>query len=257
MLRNKKIDFLIVVLILLGASTLSFFLRPKNIPLGILYLGLPSLYLFIRQKKNYKKIFWGVIIFGVIFGTVFDFILTINKAWIAQGLSIPWMLFGVWPVDDVFGYVFMALFIFVFYEHFIDDERHKKLSKRHAKMLLLSLLVLGMTMFAYFVNPDFLKISHVYLWGGLAAIAFPIIFSIFNPHIIKKLSVLAVFFFFVWLLLEIVGVKIGGWAFPGSGYIGYASIFGVTFPIEEIIFWMLWYPAVIVAYYEYFIDDGK
>ena len=40
-------------------------------------------------------------------------------------------------------------------------------------------------------------------------------------------------------------------------YMGMVTYFGRTFPIEEIIFWILLYPPTIVSYYEEFIDDKK
>lgn len=256
-MSRKQVDFWVVVAMLIISAFLGFIFRLKNIPLGALYLGVPSLYLFLRAKKNYKKIFWGVLIFGFLFGFVFDFIQILNQVWIVSRLLIPWKLFGIWPIENFFGYGFMTLFILVFYEHFLDDEKHPRLSKKHSKIFLFSLAVIALIIFCYTFNPQILKFSHAYLLGGLAAIVFPIIFSIYNPKIIKKFSVLATFFFFVWLLLEIVGIKLNNWAFPGGQFVGYVTLLGISFPVEEVLFWMLWHPATIVAYYEYFIDDQK
>jgi len=64
------------------------------------------------------------------------------------------------------------------------------------------------------------------------------------------------FFFFVWFLAEIVVLKTAGWTFPGQ-YIGMVTILGVTFPLEELFFWMLWYSVTIISYYEFFLDDQK
>ena len=151
----------------------------------------------------------------------------------------------------------MTLFILVFYEHFLDRDEHPRLSRRHSELFLFTLAVVAFIIVGYATNPANLRFSHAYLYGGMAAIVFPILFSIHNPKILPKFAQLAVFFFFVWLLLEIIGVRLGNWAFPDHGFIGYATIFGATFPIEEVLFWMIWYSATVVAYYEYFLDDGK
>jgi hypothetical protein len=255
--KDKFFDFWVVTGLLIFGALVGYYAEARNVPLGFLYLGIPSIYLFFRERKNYNKIFWGTLIFGVLFGAIFDFMMVINGAWDVPNLTIPWRLFGLWPVENIIGYSLMALFVLVFYEHFIDDEKSSRLSKKHSKIFMLCLVMWLVLITAYATSPTPLQISHVYLWGGLGSILFPIIFMFYNTNVIKKFAPLAMFFFFVWFLLEIVGMKLGGWIFPSSEFIGLVNVFGVTFPAEEIIFWMLWYPATIVAYYEYFIDDGK
>ena len=78
-----------------------------------------------------------------------------------------------------------------------------------------------------------------------------------RPDLFRKYSMIAVSMFFLFFIFEIVGVAFGYWYFPGSQYIGTVTVFRSTFPIEEIIFWMFFYPATIVSYYETFIDDMK
>jgi hypothetical protein len=152
----------------------------------------------------------------------------------------------------------MALFVIVFYEHFLDDEKDKRLSKSHSKILLFLLIVIALVYTVFLIAPLKLEFSYFYLKAGFAAIAFPIIFAFYNPQIIKKFAPLAFFFFFVWVVAEFVGVSNGNWIFPASNqYAGSVTLFGITFPFEEVFFWFMWYPAVIVAYYEYFIDDRR
>jgi Na+/proline symporter len=136
---------------------------------------------------------------------------------------LPWKLFGFWPVENLFGYAFMTLFVVVFYEHFLDDERDPRLSRRHAKLFLFALVVVAAMIIAYALDPLALQFSHAYVYGGIAAILFPIMFGIYNPKIIPKFATLTAFFFLVWLLLEIVGVRLGNWAFPENGFIGHAA----------------------------------
>jgi len=152
----------------------------------------------------------------------------------------------------------MTLFVIVFYEHFLDDERHPRLSKSHSKALLFIVLVIFIVFILHVFNPSILNTSYFYLKAGLAAIIFPLIFAFFNPKIIRKFAPLAVFFFFVWLASECIGLHNGNWIFPATNqYVGSVTLLGVVFPFEEVFFWFMWYPAVIVAYYEYFIDDRR
>ena len=71
---NKKIDFVVVCLMILVTAVVSLIFNFKPLMGAIIGLLLPSIYLMIREKKNYKKIFWAVLIFGVLMGFCFDFI---------------------------------------------------------------------------------------------------------------------------------------------------------------------------------------
>ncbi len=254
---NKKIDFL-VVLILLGVTALiSLILSLKPLMVLLSYLLTSSIYLTFREKKNFKKIFLAVIIFGIIFGLGFDFVVTFNNGWTVSGLVFPFRLFGFYPlIDDILGFMLMALFIVVFYEHFIDDEKNKKISKNLKWALIIPIIALALIFIIYFINSNLLKIPYAYLIGGLAAIFFPIVFGLSKPKFIVKFLKTAGFFFIIWFVLELVCLKNGGWTFPGE-YMGMVKIFGLRFPLEELFFWMMCYAVTIVSYYEFFIDDKQ
>jgi hypothetical protein len=253
---NKKIDFLVVLLLLAVTASAWFFLDLKPMVGGIFFTFIPSFYLIIRKKKNFKKIFLAVLAFGILVGLAFDFLETISQAWVVPRIFLPWRLFGVWPVDNLLGYIEMTLLMVVFYEHFLDDEKRKKISKK----IFLGLLGLSLAVIIiwglFILNPASLNISYAYLKGGLVAIILPIILGWWKPKLIPKFLAMAAFFFPVWLTAEVIALKTGGWIFPGQ-YLGLVEIFNVKFPFEELFFWMLSYAAVLTAYYEFFIDDLK
>ncbi|MCK4805646.1 MAG: hypothetical protein KAS91_00470 [Candidatus Pacebacteria bacterium] len=253
----KKIDFCIILgLFIIGTTLwLHFNLKPLfGALLGILPI---VFYLMIRRKKNIKKIFWAVIIFGGLFGFVFDFIQSVSKAWFVERLVIPWRIFGILPVDDVIGFLLMTLFIVVCYEHFIDDEKNRKVSKNLIWALVPSILAtVAIILIFLFVGPESLKVSYAYLAGGSVAIILPIFMSIRKPKLIPKFLITGVFFSVVWFVAEIIALKTGAWSFPGE-YIGTVSVFSVVFPLEELFFWVMLYAVTIVSYYELFIDDMK
>jgi hypothetical protein len=257
MKANKKFDLLIVLLLLGITAGISLIFNLKPAIGGVLYTLIPSLYLILRKKKNFWKIFWAVIVLGVIFGFVFDFIVTLNDGWIVPRLVFPFRLFGFYPVfDDILGFMLMTLFIVVFYEHFLDDEKNKRISRNLKWLLVASLAGLVFMFIIYFINPGLLKLPYIYLITGLAAIIFPLLFSLNRPRFLNKVLRVSAFFFAVWFIAELVALKTGGWIFPGK-YIGMVEVFGLRFPFEELFFWMLWYAATVVSYYECFIDDKK
>ena len=254
---NKKIDLLVVFLLLGITAAISLIFNFKPLIAFLLYLLSPSIYLILREKKNFFKIFWAVVVFGIIFGFGFDFVVTLNEGWIVTQLVLPLRLFGFYPIlDDVLAFMLMTLFIVVFYEHFLDDEKNRRISNNLKWLITFSLVILILIFTAYLINPNFLRIPYAYLVGGIFAIAFPFVFSLYKLRFLEKFLKLAAFFFVVWFVLELICLKAGGWIFPGE-YIGMVEIFGVKFPFEELFFWMMWYAAAVVSYYESFIDDQK
>lgn len=129
-MSRKKFDFAVIcILIILGAMATSIF-HLKALVGAFLGLLPPSLYLILRERKNLLKIFLAVIVFGTIFGFLLEFMAEINLAWVVPRAVFNWRLFGFFPVlDIILGYMLMTLLIVVFYEHFLDDERNKRISK--------------------------------------------------------------------------------------------------------------------------------
>jgi len=253
---NKKFDLLVVLIFLGIVVVIALIFNLKPLIFGTFYLLFGSIYLILREKKNFLKIFLAVVVFGFLYGFVFDFVETYNKAWTITRLVFPWKALGILPLDDILGFILMTLFIVVFYEHFLDDEKNRRISK-NLKWSLIPIAVGSIPILvAYFVDLNLLRIPYVYLVGGILAIIFPFAFSLYKPRFLEKFLKLAAFFFIVWFVLELVALETGGWVFAGE-YIGTVEILGLVFPFEELFFWMFWYAAAVVSYYEFFIDDKK
>lgn len=253
---SKKFDFIMVCVISIAGFIAAILFKLKPLGGAFLYLFLPSLYLILREKKNFWKIFWGVIIFGLFVGFAFDLIQTYNAAWIVTSLVFPWKFFGVLALDNLIGWALMTLFILVFYEHFLDDENNKKIAKNLKWAILVFLLGLLVCAGLYLIFPTLIKLPYAYLIGGIIAIIFPLGFVAYKPKFLNKFLKLAAFFFFIWFIAELACLKYGGWIFPGQ-YIGTVNFLGFVFPFEELFFWMMCYAAAVVSYYEFFIDDKK
>ena len=256
-MMNKKIDFLVVSLIVMSSAIAALKFNWKPLTFSAYACLIPSSYLAIRIKKNWKKILLATFIFGIIFGFIFDFIETLNKAWYMERLVFPWRILGIVPLDDIIGFMLMTLFIVVFYEHFLDDEENKRISKNLIWSLVPSILVMAVIIIVYLrFGPTKFNMSYVYLKGGLASIVLPLVVSFWKPKLLGKLLKIGALSFFFVFTGEIVALKTGAWVFLGQ-YIGTVSIFGVVFPFEELFFWMMMYATTIVSYYELFIDDMK
>ncbi len=258
-LSRKQFDLLVMVLLALAAGFLADRFYVKGLAAIAIYFLLPSLYLCWREKKNYKKIFAALLIFGIPAVFIFDLIMEINNAWVSDPsrLVFAQKILGLIPVDYAIFYFVWLFSIYVFYEHFLDDEKNRSISKYigYASTPFLIALIVVLSLFA--LNPRLLAVPYAYLVFGLPAIFLPLFFIIYKkPRLLPKLVKIGVFFAGMTLMIELVSLKTNLWIFPGQ-YFGLVSIFDLVFPLEEFVFWILLSAPAVIAYYEFSVDDGK
>lgn len=260
-MKNKNLIDALVFLILVSISTMFPWLV-KGTVLGnpfvwSIVITVPvAVYLGIRKKKNWRKIFAGAIVFGSIFGLALEFLANINEVW-QEPTIFPSRFFNIVSWESIIFYPIMTIFILVFYEHFFDKDITKKISYNIWIASIPSTLAVIIMITMHTLVPGLLQIPYTYLTLGIIAIIIPITHCIKNPKLFSKYSKVAVSMFLLFFTFEVIGVYFGYWYFPGTEYIGKVTAIGQTFPLEEIIFWMFFYPATIVSYYETFIDDMK
>lgn len=208
---NKKIDLLIVFLFLGIIALISLKFKLKPLITFALYTLLSSTYLILREKKNFLKIFLSTFSIGLIGTFIVDFILIFNNVWRLTREVFPLKIFGFYPlIDNVIVNSSMAFFIFIFYEHFLDDERHRVVSKNFLWGLVPLLLVFISITIGYITEPMILKIPYTYLFLGIISIFFPLLMILYQPKLLNKLFKVVAFFFIVWFTLELVCLKTKG-----------------------------------------------
>lgn len=258
-LLSKKIDILILIIFLLFGNLYSYITRDlyigKALFSGIVFILFPAIYLGLRSKKFWKKIILSTIIFGGLFGFFFEFIQELNGSYHVVSSVLP-KIFNIIPIDNILGHMMMTFLTLVFYEHFIDRKKSSHLSKNIFFALLPALSVIFLSLVIFFIKPDLLIISYSYFYMGIAAIIPPIFLGFSKPIFIKDMAVTAIYFFFLYFFVEIFAVKFGWWIYPGNSYVGQIYIFGITYPFEELFFWMMFYAASLVSYYELFVDNN-
>lgn len=252
---KKRTDFGVVVLILLAASGTMLLFDLKPLWGGLLAMLVPALYLSIRSPKPWKAILGASITLGFLLGFFFDFIQSYNLAWSVDRLVIPWKVLGIMPIDNAIGYFLMTLFTLVFYEHFFAQRDVVHLPKRFYKVTALVASILIATLGVAIVDISLLTIPYTYAVGGVAAVVLTMIAAVRHLELLNALTGTSLFFFFAWFLVELVAVATGGWSYPGSQYLGWVSIGDIRFPIEELLFWMIWYAPFLVLGYEYLIRN--
>jgi len=254
---DKKFDLFVLILINIFAFFISFLLNANFLESTLLFLGLPSLYLAIVEKKQLGKVLIAAASFGLLFGFCFDFIAEINKAWSWNGGLMFGKIAGVVQVDVMVWFFLWILHVFIFYEHFIDRKKLKSLISARGKWsFVIGTICVGIVLFANSFFPDILIGKKAYLVLCLVSIIPFMLILLYKPKVIwRSISVLP-YFFFVYLSHEIVALKLLQWNFPGD-YIGMVHMFGVSFPIEELFFWIILSSLVGVSYYEIAYDNSK
>ncbi len=110
----------------------------------------------------------------------------------------------------------------------------------------------------YFFLPSLLNIPYFYLWFGIILLLVPVVAQ-FMTHSRMDMKILktSAYFFYLTFIYEVTALQLGWWDFPGSKFIGWVTILGVKFPIEELAFWIFLFSMAIISYYEFFDDDEK
>ncbi len=228
----------------------------SSLALNVAWFLLPAAYLSLRAKKNFSKIFLATLFIGILAFSL-DIILLHNNAWTPYRSDFSFRFFGV-PPEEMLWFFFHIFYIIVWYEHFLDDERLARTSKWLLRLAIFSIACFALVLAAVYSFPDMIRIRYAYgIFAALAMIPVVIYLCTWRTALLKKLLPLAAFFFFFGFAMEIRAVRLGLWAFPDTeNYLGVITLFGATFPVEEIVFWMTLGPIVAIAYYELFADDG-
>ncbi|PIZ98281.1 MAG: hypothetical protein COX77_05045 [Candidatus Komeilibacteria bacterium CG_4_10_14_0_2_um_filter_37_10] len=144
----------------------------------------------------------------------------------------------------------------VYYEHFFEHDHSQKVAPLFKSVLLVFFSLLVLIIFTFFIYPSALYFPYTYLIIGVTG-AFPFFYLIITkPHLAAKLLKAGIFNIFLFLSFELTALSLDQWRFPGQ-YIGHIQLFGLQFPFEEFIFWIVLGTPIILAYYELFVDDGR
>jgi hypothetical protein len=259
MCANKiRTDFLVVVGMVLVFIPIILIFQVKFLTSTLLFFALPAAYLFIRKPKQLKRL-GATVLVGMIGAFIIDFLAELNGAWswAPEGqLIFPEKLFGLIPLDVLIWYFFWIIFSVVYYEHFFEHEKTRRISPRFKSVLAFFVTALALLIAVFYFDPKLLEFRYAYFTiGFLGAVPFFYLISK-RPRLIGKLLKAGLFNIFLFLSFELTALTLDQWRFPGE-YIGTISLFGLIFPIEEFVFWIMLGTPIILSYYELFIDDGR
>lgn len=254
--KERLQDLLVIIGLVLVSIPITIFGQVNFLVSTFLFFGLPSAYLMRRRPRNFKKALIAGIILGLILGFSFDFVAEFNNAWgWGADYALP-TLFGVVSLDVLVWFFFWVFLVVAYYERFIENDRSKKIS-RNATWVCIGGLLLAMTVILQWkFAPWSLTLHYAYATLGTMALITCAVLLFRNPHLVHKVLYTTPFFVFMYLAYEITALHMGLWTFPGA-YIGSVSIGAISFPLEELVVWIIASSAIVATYYEFVIDDNK
>lgn len=254
-----KIDLLVVSLLALAAVPLSLIFQANFLVSTLLFFGVPSLYLLLRQRRQLRRIFAAAFLFGIVFGFAFDFLAEINNAWSWAGtdqLVFPYKILGVVNIDVMIWFFLWVFFAVIFYEHFFETDRAVKLSSHFKYAFYPMGIVIVLLIFTYVFKKDLLVIPYTYFVLGIFTL-FPFAYLMLkNRHCLPKLLKASLFFVPLYFIYELTALSLDQWRFPGQ-YIWSVAISTLAFPLEELIIWIFASSTILLSYYELYVDDMK
>lgn len=259
MKKRYNFDLAIIFLWPIIASALTFLFNAKALGSIIFFLAIPSLYLGIRGKQYVKKVLLFTFVISIPAMVVLDYIAQINGSWIMYPISIfPFKFFGLVTFEVILWAFLTIFFILIFYEYFIDQHRIVKLWKNKMTYLFVfAILFFSVFILFFFLGASF-KIPYFYFLWGIALLLIPFLLQLFKyPKTTSKFFLALVYFFYMNFIYEVTALKVGAWTFPGTNFIGWVNILGVSFPLEEVFFWMILMTLAILSFFEFFDDDEK
>jgi len=254
---RKRIDFLVLILMLI----FSYFFSSYLIPLGMPYIFSififfipPIFYLGYREKKNWEKVIAGVFSFGVLLTLFFFFLLELNNAWMIRLSIFDYRVFNVLAIEEVIIMQLLVGLVFIYYQHFLLNDKNKKyynnkLPKRYFKITKYLILLLLIISIVYYNNPAIFIFKLSYFKLSILPLSLLILFVFINPKYLRKIILMIPYFFLLFFVIDILSVKFNILFFDGD-YLMIINLFGIKFPIEEIVVYFTFYAPILIGCYE-------
>lgn len=232
-----------------------FGLRINYLESLILVFALPSTYLSLKNREKLKRVFLFSLFVSIPIAFIIELVAVGDNAWVVPASVFPLRLFGFIPLEDLLWQFLTVYTIVIFYEHFFHRESGSGISKRITLMNWILFPLMFLVMFVFLFDKDLLSIPYSYVWLGLIFFPVPaILFLATHRQFFGSFLKVQLFFLYIHLVFELIGLKLGHWIFPGEHYIGWVRLLGQRFPLEELVFVMLIGAIAACSYYEFFTN---
>jgi len=255
---NKRWKDLGVILFLeLFAVVASIFFSANFLSSTLLFFGLPSIYLMVRFNGPWKRLLSATFLFGVLYGFILDYLAEFNNAWSWAGtdqLVFSYKILGVVNIDVMIWFFLWVFYLVIFYEHFLEHDRTDSLSKNFWAGLLPAVLVIPLIVWSHYFKPELFSFGYAYFVLGVLTLP-PFLYVAWrSPALLKKILKVSPFFIALYFTYELTALHLDQWRFMGE-YVGIAHIGQIAIPFEELFVWIIISSAIVLAYYELYVDD--
>ncbi|HXK36628.1 MAG TPA: hypothetical protein VJ553_03545 [Candidatus Paceibacterota bacterium] len=223
----------------------------------IFFGPLLALLAFLARRAFVRSVLFAIVI-AISVTTIIDTIAHASGAWIAKS-AFPYRILGLAPWEDVILGVFLVTSILLYYEWHVQHHRSFPLvAARWRRFIVFIGLLIAAVVFAWLWDPESLIFSDAFLKLGLFSILLPCVLELSRHHALTgKFARTALYWTYVLFLYELAGVYNFWWHFPSDDYVGWIQIMNIGFPLEEFVFWIAGASLAMLAYYEFFLDDGR
>jgi len=256
MKRGKTVDFTIILIWPIVASLLSFLFKANFIVATLLFLVLPSIYISLRDKKSVAR----AAIFSLAampFLFVLEYFAVKSGAWYFTKTIFSTRIFDTIIPEVLLWYFFWVYLVIIYYEYFIDYDKHPKLYGHKLKypfFIFIALVISTIFLAIYKVS---VSIPYFYLIIGIIMAVIPVALALFDfPKLFTKFTKVTIYFFYLYLVIDLTEIALGHWIYPGK-FIGWFEMFGQKLPVEELFAWIILGAAALLSWYELFDDDKK
>ncbi|MFH1802400.1 MAG: hypothetical protein ABH864_03015 [archaeon] len=267
MKRPERTDLILILIWPILASALTIFFEEVNIfhenffVSILIFLAAPSIYLSFRGKRYVPKAILAALIGSIPIMIIVEYFGHISQSWSFPPSIFPFSLFGMVIIETLFWAFFNVYFIIMFYEYFLDHHVTGRLWGPRMKYLLYGTIVVFIMFLIIILNFSVPPIPYFYLLFGIVVFALPVILQLsaysHTKSVIIKMLKAAAYFFYLSFIYEILALNYGWWGFPTESFIGWFSLLGYRFPLEELIWWIILFALAVLSCYEYFDDDEK
>lgn len=252
----KKFELIAFYLYPVVCYLLSHKLKLNAFASVFLFYGLPSIYLSFKTVSFIPKTLFFSLATGIPFIIAIDCMANINLQWIVPNSIIELRLFRYVAIEVILWAVFNIYFVILFYEYFTDSRKQKIWTSRAVLFSFIIVALFTLFTLLYLYSPDTLEFPYFYLWWGTLLLLLPLIVRMAtNPDVICNYLKVGIYFCLLTLTYEIAALQLEWWDFPGTNFIGWVSLMGVRFPLEELIFWIILFSMAVLAHYEYFYEE--
>jgi hypothetical protein len=258
-----RTDYLVISLLVLAGFAIDLYVGRFSGLKGTactLLLFVPSIiYLGMRRAKPWRKIALASLVLGLLLGFFYEFVMQAAGGYDVTSVYLP-RLFQTVPIDSIAAHMVMTCTILVYFEHFVRQKSSRAINASRFKKLLYLVIVLDVLVVTlHYMAPQLLHLPYPYAVMGLLAVI-PVLLKVYRqPSFSVELLKLVPFFFTTFMLFMIVAIRFHWWSYPSTThYVGWVTLFSsVSFPFEELSFWMLLYAPAIVTYYRVLIDQPE